>query len=71
MAERTWGTPGEIVARLNAEISRALFLPEVKGRMADIAVEVASSTPEELAARMRADAEKWGAIIKSIGITPV
>ena len=38
--------------------------------MADIAVEVASSTPEELAARMRGDAEKWGGIIKGIGITP-
>src|SRR5213078_2682828 len=65
------GMPSEIVARLNSEIARALFLPEVKSRMADIAVEVASSTPEELAARMRADAEKWGGIIKSIGITPV
>ena len=65
------GLPGEIVARLNSEIARALFLPEVKSRMADIAVEVASSTPDELAARMRADAEKWGGIIKSIGITPV
>jgi len=62
--------PKEIVARLNGEIGRALFLPEVKQRMADIAVEVASSTPEELAARMRNDADKWGGIIKSIGITP-
>ena len=64
------GMPKEIVAKLNGEISRALFLPEVKGRMADIAVEVASSTPEELAARMRNDAEKWGGVIKSIGIVP-
>ena len=64
------GMPKEIVARLNGEIGRALFLPEVKQRMADIAVEVASSTPEELAARMRNDAGNWGGIIKSIGITP-
>ena len=42
------GMPREIVARLNGEISRALFLPEVKRRMADIAVEVASSTPRSL-----------------------
>ena len=61
------GTPKDIVARLNAEIGRILFLPEVKNRMADIAVEVASSTPDELAARMRTDTEKWGAIIKSLG----
>jgi len=65
------GMPAEIVAKLNGEISRALFLPEVKQRMADIAVEVKSSTPSELAARMRADAAKWGGIIKGIGIAPI
>ena len=64
------GMPKEIVSKLNGEIARALFLPEVKGRMDAIAVEVASSTPEELGERMRKDAEKWGGIIKSIGITP-
>ncbi len=62
------GLPKEIVAKLNGEISRALFLPEVKKRMDDIAVEVASSTPQELADRMRREAEKWGALIKSLGI---
>ena len=62
------GMPRDIVARLNTEIGRILFLPEVKNRMADIAVEVAASTPDELGAMMRVDAEKWGAIIKSMGI---
>jgi tripartite-type tricarboxylate transporter receptor subunit TctC len=62
------GLPKEIVAKLNAEISRALFLPEVKKRMDDIAVEVTSSTPEELGERMRRESEKWGALIKSLGI---
>jgi tripartite-type tricarboxylate transporter receptor subunit TctC len=65
------GMPKDIVVRLNSEISRALFLPEVKQRMADIAVEVASSTPEELGERMRKDTEKWGGIIKSLGLTPL
>jgi tripartite-type tricarboxylate transporter receptor subunit TctC len=64
------GMPKDIVTKLNGEIARALFLPEVKSRMDAIAVEVASSTPEELGQRMRKDAEKWGGIIKSIGITP-
>ena len=36
--------------------------------MDDIAVEVASSTPEELGERCGANAEKWGALIKSLGI---
>jgi tripartite-type tricarboxylate transporter receptor subunit TctC len=61
--------PKEIVAQLNAELGRILFLPEVKKRMEDIAVEVAKSSPEELAERTRNDSEKWGKIIKELGIS--
>src|SRR6516225_8816067 len=64
------GMSKEIVARLNAEIGHILFLPEVKKRMEDIAVETAKSSPEELATLTRADADKWGKIIKQLGITP-
>jgi tripartite-type tricarboxylate transporter receptor subunit TctC len=63
------GLPKDITARLNAEIGRILFLPDVKKRMEDIAVEVAKSTPDELGTKMRDDAEKWGKIIKELGIT--
>jgi tripartite-type tricarboxylate transporter receptor subunit TctC len=62
------GMPKDVVAKLNGEISKALFSPEIKKRMDDIAVEVASSTPEELGMRMSKDAEKWGTLIKSLGI---
>jgi tripartite-type tricarboxylate transporter receptor subunit TctC len=61
--------PREIVARLNAEIGRILFLPDVKRRMDAIAVEVARSTPEELGALTRTDADKWGKLIKDLGVT--
>src|SRR6266540_1279397 len=64
------GMSKEIVARLNAEIGRILFLPEVKKRMEEVAVETAKSSPEELATLTRADADKWGKIIKQLGITP-
>jgi tripartite-type tricarboxylate transporter receptor subunit TctC len=64
------GMPKDIVARLNTEIARALAVPEVRQRMADIAVEVASSTPDELGERTRRDADKWSGIIKSMNLTP-
>ena len=64
------GMPKEIVARLNAEIGRILLLPEVRKRMEDIGVETVKSTPEELATLTRADADKWGKLIKQLGITP-
>ena len=65
------GLPQEVVARLNTEIGRILFLPDVKKRMEDIAVETARSSPEELAALTRADADKWGKIIRQLGIAPL
>jgi tripartite-type tricarboxylate transporter receptor subunit TctC len=65
------GLAKEIVARLNDEIGRILFLPDVKKLMVDIAVETAKSSPDELAALTRADADKWGAIIRQLGITPL
>jgi tripartite-type tricarboxylate transporter receptor subunit TctC len=60
--------PKDLVIRLNREISRILFLPEVKKRTDDIAVEVARSTPEELGAMTQRDADKWGRVIKEFGI---
>jgi len=65
------GLPQEVVARLNTEIGRILFLPDVKKRMEDIAVETVRSSPEQLAALTRADADKWGKIIKQLGIAPL
>jgi tripartite-type tricarboxylate transporter receptor subunit TctC len=63
------GMPRTIVNKLNAEISRILFLPEVKNKMAAIAVEVARLTPEELGNLTRRDADKWGKLIKELEIT--
>jgi tripartite-type tricarboxylate transporter receptor subunit TctC len=63
------GMPRDLVARLNAEINRALLLPEVRDKMAGIGVEVANETPEAFAAVLRADAEKWGKVIRELGIT--
>jgi tripartite-type tricarboxylate transporter receptor subunit TctC len=62
------GLPQTVVEKLNADIGRILYLPEVKTKMADIAVEVAASTPQQLADRTRTDAEKWGRIITELGI---
>jgi len=64
------GMAREIVERLNAEIGRVLSLPEVKQRMADIAVETAASSPDQLASMTRADADRWGRIIKQLGLAP-
>jgi tripartite-type tricarboxylate transporter receptor subunit TctC len=65
------GLPQEIIGWLNAEIGGILFRPEVRNAMADILLEVAKSSPDELATLTRADADKWRKIIKDLGIAPI
>jgi tripartite-type tricarboxylate transporter receptor subunit TctC len=54
--------------RFNAELNRVMTLPEVKGRLEAMGVEVAPESTDAFAQRMRADAEKWGALIRRLGI---
>ncbi len=63
------GMEPALVARLNAEINRALALPAVRDRMANIGVEVADLSPEAFATVLRDDARKWPGVIREIGIT--
>jgi tripartite-type tricarboxylate transporter receptor subunit TctC len=66
-----WGPPSmpaDLVAKLNGEINKAMMLPDVKQRMADIGVEVANIPAAEFAAMLRADADKWGKLIRELGI---
>ena len=58
------GTPPAVVARLNAELSKVLKDPELVKKLADQAVDLSSSTPEELGALIRSEHDKWGKVIK-------
>jgi tripartite-type tricarboxylate transporter receptor subunit TctC len=62
------GLPQEIALKLNREINRILALPEVGGRLNDQGLIPAGGTPETLRARMRSDFEKWGRVIRDIGL---
>jgi tripartite-type tricarboxylate transporter receptor subunit TctC len=53
------GTPAEIIARLNQETVKALQLPEVKSHLDQLGFVAASSTPEQLAERIRSDIERY------------
>ena len=65
------GTPKEAIARMNAEIKKVLAMPDVRQRLKQIGVEPgAGSTPEEFAAFVDAEIEKWGKIIRDANIKP-
>nr|HET7858076.1 tripartite tricarboxylate transporter substrate binding protein [Caldimonas sp.] len=61
-------TPREIVARVHDDMAKALSLPEVKSALAAQGMEVAPSSPEDMAALMRRDAARWAAVVKRQGI---
>jgi tripartite-type tricarboxylate transporter receptor subunit TctC len=63
------GTPQPIVDRLRAEIAEVLAQPDFIKRLADSGSgEPYISTPEEFSARIRGDYEKYGKLIRSIGV---
>ena len=63
------GASAEVVQRANAALRPALASPEVVNGLATMGLKAESSTPAELAARLKADHERWGRIVKAIGFT--
>jgi tripartite-type tricarboxylate transporter receptor subunit TctC len=65
------GTPKDVVAKLNAAFNAAMADPAVSKRIADQGLEPPSSdqqTPEAFAAYLKAEMDKWGAVIRESGI---
>lgn len=61
-------TPAEIVDAINAEINVLLDLPETKQRFAQLGGVPLRFSPPEFAAFVRAETEKWGAVIRKEGL---
>ena len=63
------GTPPDIVKKLNTELVAVLAEPEVRKTLTEIlSGEVVGNTPEEFAAQIKSDAEKWAEVVKRAGI---
>lgn len=61
-------TGAAIVERIRDEAIKALRLPDVQQAMARQGQEVETSTPSELAARIKAETDTWAGVIKDAGI---
>jgi tripartite-type tricarboxylate transporter receptor subunit TctC len=64
------GTPAEIVNRLQAELARVLGKPEVRQQLATIGAEGVGDSPAAFAAFFRNESQRWGKLIKDLGIKP-
>jgi tripartite-type tricarboxylate transporter receptor subunit TctC len=62
------GTPPEVVRRLNAELVASLKEPDVQARFKQLTTEPVGNTPDEFAAFVRAELDKYARVIKSAGI---
>jgi tripartite-type tricarboxylate transporter receptor subunit TctC len=62
------GTPAEITARLNAELVKALALPDVKKRLLENGLDAAGNSPEEFAAYIRAETAKWAGVVRDANV---
>jgi tripartite-type tricarboxylate transporter receptor subunit TctC len=60
--------PKTVVAKLNADLHKALNAPDVQRRLMEQGVDPAPSTPEEFAAFIRAETGKWAKVVKEAGV---
>jgi len=63
-------TPADIVAKVNAEVGRALNSPEVVERLAKLGTEPMSMTPAQADAFIRREYEDLGKVMRAAGLTP-
>jgi tripartite-type tricarboxylate transporter receptor subunit TctC len=62
------GTPREVVARLSAEVQKAIQAPDVRERFTTLGLEPRAMSPEEMGAFLRKEQARYADIIKSANI---
>ena len=61
-------TPAPVVQKLSAAVSEIVRMPEVQKRLVEAGDEPADMTPAQIAAFLREERERWGGLIRKLGI---
>lgn len=64
------GVPKDVIARLNADIRRAVESPEVREKLSGLGADLKASTPDAFGAVIREEIDKWGHVIRTANIRP-
>jgi len=64
------GMPAEVTGKLSAEIAKAVNETDLRDRLKGLGTTPIGSTPEALAAHVRAELERWTRVVKAAGIKP-
>ena len=62
------GTPKDIVMKLNAAANAALKMDDVRAKLEGAGVQIQGGTPEQFAAVIKGEVDKWEPIVKNAGI---
>ena len=62
------GTPQPVIDKLHKETVRVLALPDVKGKLEGLGVQLVGNTPAEFLALVKTELPQWGKVIKEAGI---
>nr|WP_246475557.1 tripartite tricarboxylate transporter substrate binding protein [Diaphorobacter ruginosibacter] len=63
------GTPKPVVDKLSAALAKSLASPEVRTKIKEQGGEVVSETPEQFAAFIQSESDKWAKVVKASGAT--
>jgi tripartite-type tricarboxylate transporter receptor subunit TctC len=63
-------TPGEIITRLNATLSKIVGEPEFRQRLAAQGMDAESNTPEQYASFIKSEKEKYARLAQAAGVKP-
>jgi tripartite-type tricarboxylate transporter receptor subunit TctC len=61
------GVPKSVIARLNAELNKALATATVREKLPEMGLEIVGGTPEQYAAHIKSESVKWADVVKRAG----
>jgi tripartite-type tricarboxylate transporter receptor subunit TctC len=64
------GTPKAIVDLIHSEIVKIVALPDVQTRLDELGFEVVANSPDQFAAQIKTEMERWGKVIRDAKIKP-
>ena len=62
------GTPRDVIEKIHLDTAKALQLPEVRERLAGMGAEPSGESPAQLAARIKAEYDRWGEVVRKANI---
>jgi tripartite-type tricarboxylate transporter receptor subunit TctC len=62
------GMPKEVTTKIQADVAKVLHQSDVREKLANMGVDAVGSTPEQLSVAIKTDYDRYGAIIRKLGI---